>query len=166
LAKRRSSTKTVSKSDVIRKILKRHSEATVAEVRTVLKRRGLKASDALINKIKYGRRETDTNKKPVARSAGNAQVSKADAIRNAWSELGHHARPRDVISVLAQRGVSVSSAQVSTLRKSPRRHGRGSAEATSVSLDHLLAAKTLVDRLGSIDVARTALANLARLVEV
>ena len=161
---KRQSTKVVSKSDAIRKILKQRPQATVAEVKTVLKRRGLKASDALVNKIKYGRKPTHTNKKSQTRATTD-QSSKADAIRNAWSELGADARPRDVISVLAQRGMSVASAQVSTLRPSQSRRGRGSAVANSVSLDHLLAAKNLVDRLGGIDVARTALANLAKLVE-
>jgi hypothetical protein len=64
--------------------------------------------------------------------------------------------------------VTVSSAQVSTLRKSSFGNGtmsEGSA-ALAVPFDHLLAAKTLVHRLGGIEAARHALSCLAQLSEL
>jgi len=81
-------------------------------------------------------------------------------------KLGSKARPRDVISALADQGIVVSSAQVSTLRKSPkRRAGVAVASTTSVSLEHLLAAKNLAERVGGIDAARQALASLAKILD-
>ena len=69
--------------------------------------------------------------------------------------------------MLAARGIVVSSAHVSTLRKSISSNGKShrSGPASSVSFDHLLAAKNLAERLGGIEVARQALANLAKLME-
>jgi hypothetical protein len=164
LAKRRKNTKVVSKSSTIREILKGRPTATAKEIQAELKVRGVKASDALVNKIKYGRNGTAGEKKSGPR--GGSSTSKADAIRAAWGELGMNARPRDVISALAKRGVAVSSAQVSTLRKSmPRRRNAGGVHASSASFDHLLAAKHLAERMGGIEAAQAALANLARLVE-
>jgi hypothetical protein len=164
LAKRRKNTKTVSKSSAIRDVLKRRPGATTKEVQAALKERGVKASDALVNKIKYGRKQPAAGK--TSPSRGSSRPSKADAIRSAWKELGASARPRDVILVLAKRGVTASSAQVSTLRRSlPGRRAHGNSTAASASLDHLMAAKDLAKRLGGIEAAQSALANLARLME-
>lgn len=168
MAKKQTSTKTENKSDAIREILSQQPKATVKEIKAILQEHRVKASDALINKIKYGRKRSKVAaKKSHSRRNGSSQLSKADAIRSMLSELGAKARPRDVISALAARGVVVSSAQVSILRKAQSRHRRSAAAHTahSVSLDHLLAAKTLAERLGGIDIARQALANLARLIE-
>ena len=64
-------------------------------------------------------------------------------------------------------GFDVSSAQVSTLRKMLhiRKSSPGSGTVEAVSLEHLLAAKDLAERLGGIDVARQALASLAMIME-
>jgi hypothetical protein len=82
-----------------------------------------------------------------------------------WRQLGADARNRDVMAALAKQGVNVSSAQVSTLRKTAsRRTGSTAAAAESVSLEHLLAAKKVADQLGGIEVARQALASFAKLM--
>jgi uncharacterized protein YneF (UPF0154 family) len=167
LAKQRAvKAKAASKSDVIRDILKSHQNAGVKEIRATLEERGVKASDALINKIKYGRNRT-AGKKSRGRGKANSQTSKADAIRTMLSEMGAEARSRDVIAALAKRGMAVSSAQVSTLRKTShnKRSSPGSSTLHAISLEHLLAAKNLAERLGGIEVARQALASLARLME-
>src|SRR5262249_30476771 len=93
LAKRRAATAVVNKSDAIRGILKQRPQATMKEIQSALKERGIKASDALVNKIKYGRKSSG-NKKTTAGRSQRAMASKADAIRNAWNELGAGARPR------------------------------------------------------------------------
>jgi uncharacterized protein YneF (UPF0154 family) len=168
LAKKRATTKGTNKSDAIRDILSKQPKATVKEIKAGLQERGVKASDALVNKIKYGRRGPKTGAKTSrARSNGSSSSSKADAIRGMLGEMGVKARPRDVISALAERGVVVSSAQVSTLRKSQSRHRSSSSTAIAgaVSLDHLLAAKGLAERLGGIENARQAIASLAKLME-
>lgn len=166
MAKKTVSNKSANKSDAIREILKEQPKAKVKEIRAALQQRGVKASDALINKIKYGRKPAGANGKARGRRRGSA-TSKADAIRSMLGKLGAKARPRDVIAALAERGVSVSSAQVSTLRKSsPRRAGAGDFSAAgAVPLDHLLAAKGLAERLGGIRVAQAALASLAKILE-
>ncbi len=156
-----------SKSDAIRDVLKEHPNANVKEIQAALKNREVKASDGLINKIKYGHRSSGTRaKKSRARRGGNSQINKAEAIRGMWSQLGAHARNREVIAALGSRGVQVSSAQVSTLRKtiSRRRKSAPVAIVESVSLDHLLAAKKLAEQLGGIEVAREALASFSKLI--
>src|SRR4029077_2121734 len=49
---KKTSTATATKSDVIRDVLKSQPTATVGEIKVELKRQGVKASDALVNKIK------------------------------------------------------------------------------------------------------------------
>src|ERR1700726_4463948 len=119
------STAVPTKSDAIRDVLKERPKATVKEIQAALKKRGVKASDALVNKIKYGRGSSGTlPKKSHGRSGGNSHINKAEAIRGMWSKLGAQARNRDVIAALGSRGVKVSSAQVSLLRKTiSRRRG-------------------------------------------
>jgi hypothetical protein len=165
LAKQKTRSKDSSKSDAIREILKQNPKAPLAEVQEALKKQGVKASDALINKIKYGRGRS--GKRARRTSNGRTGVNKAEAIRGAWAELGASARPRDVIASLALRGIEVTSAQVSTLRKKGlrRRGPAASSAAYSVPFDHLLAAKGLAQRLGGIAHAREAIATLAKLIE-
>ena len=88
-------------------------------------------------------------------------VNKAEKIREAFEELGHDARPKDVIAALAAKHIKVAPAQVSNLKAklgSPKRGKKG----TGLSLDALLAAKKLVDTLG-IERAREAIDALATL---
>ncbi len=146
---------TVTKSSVIRGIIENNPQAPPKEIQALLKQQGVKASSALVNKIKYGRMKKKGGK-------GRTGPNKADSIRQAWQDLGRHSRPRDIIAHLATQGVEVSSAQVSTLRG---KNGYGARRADHVlSLDNLLAAKQFVAKLGSIEVAREALASLARLL--
>jgi uncharacterized protein YneF (UPF0154 family) len=165
LGKKKSNARVATKSDAIRKVIAAQPEATLKEIKTKLQSRGVKASDALVNKIKYGRKRAGTKRARGGRQ-NNSGVSKADAIRNMFAEMGRNARPRDVIAALKKRGVVVTSAQVSTLRRKLPKNGSPHARtAGSVSLDHLLAAKQLAERLGGIHVAREAINSLARLVE-
>ncbi len=165
LAKKKANTAVANKSDTIREILKAQPNAKVNQIKAALQERGVKASDALISKIKYGRKSGGA-KKARRRRGGKAGASKADAIRKMLDKLGTDARPRDVIAALAARGVKVTSAQVSTLRKGlSRRRAPASVTTDSVSFAHLLAARDLAERLGGIEVARQALASLARLLK-
>lgn len=164
MAKKKTPAAAPRKSDVIREILKSQPKATVRDVRSALQERGVKASDALINKIKYGRKPTA--KRPRARGSNGSGGTKADAIRGVFGEMGAKARSRDVVATLAARGIKVTSAQVSTLRKTVGSNRAKVATAYSVSLDHLMAAKALAQRLGGIAVAQRALESLAKLTEV
>ena len=162
----KSGTKTATKSDAIREVMKKQPNATAKEIKAALHSQGVKASDALINKLKYGRNRNGAAKKASRRKAG-AQGSKAEAIRGAWNQLGTGARPRDVIALLASQGIHVASAQVSVLRKSAGKHRAASANHSVqvVPYEHLLAAKDLAARLGGIEHAQTALAGLAKLTQ-
>ena len=164
LAKKRTPAVAPRKSDVIREILKLQPKATVKDVRAALQERGVKASDALINKIKYGRKPGA--KKTRTRGSNGSAGTKADAIRGMFGEMGAKARSRDVVAALAARGIKVTSAQVSTLRKTIGSGRAKASSAYSVSLDHLMAAKALAQRLGGIAVAQRALESLAKLTEV
>ncbi len=161
MAKKKPAAPVANRSDVIREVLHAQPKATVKEIRAVLDERGVKASDALINKIKYGRGKT-SGRKRSARTNGHG--SKANAIRLMFDRLGLAARPRDVVAALADRGIKVTPAQVSTLRKKGARPGSRTVVVSAVSFDHLVAAKELVERLGSIEAARGALEKLAQLV--
>lgn len=166
MAKKKSSTGVATKSDAIREVIAAHPKATLKEIKEKLQARGVKASDALVNKVKYGRKRAGGKRMGPGRKA-NSRVSKADAIRNMFGQMGRKARPRDVIAALKARGVVVTSAQVSTLRrKLPRNGSLRALAAEAVLLDHLLAAKHLAQRLGGIAIARQALDSLAKIVEV
>jgi hypothetical protein len=98
----------ISKSDAIREVLAKQPGATVNEIAAALKSRRVKASVALISKIKYGQ-------KPAKRG-------------------GKRGRPT----------------------------ANGSMH--TVSLEHLLAAKHLAEKLGGVEAAREALASFAKLM--
>src|SRR5262249_40629028 len=138
-------------------------KATVKEVREALDARGVKASDALINKLKYGRKPAGKKSKRASRNG--AHGSKADAIRGMFGEMGVKARARDVVAALAARGMVVTPAQVSTLRNKVPRRGHAASSAAVVSYDHLLAAKSLAEQLGGISAAQRALESLAKLMD-
>lgn len=158
-------TPATSKSDSIREVLAAKPNATVKEIKAELDARGVSASIALINKLKYDRQRDAKGKKPQrARGA----ESKADAIRSKFDQLGYDARPRDVIAALKRDGVIVTSAQVSMLRAKLSANGKPAkttpSTASSVPFEHLVAARQLADQLGGIHRARAALESFAKLV--
>jgi F420-0:gamma-glutamyl ligase len=107
------------------------------------------------------------------KSAGD--INKAQRIRDVAKTLGKKLRPRDVIAELAKEGITVSYAQVSTTLRAAgfRRKRRGkkvtatgvdrSATGSGLNLDALLAAKALIRKVGSLEVAQEALAALKKL---
>src|SRR6516225_8889499 len=101
--------------------------------------------------------------------ASTAESSKADLIRQAAKSLGKKVRPRDIIAKLKEQGVEVSHALVSsTLRRAglrPKRRRRKAevkkvrvtATANRLNLDALIAAKSLVEKVGGIENAEAAI---------
>jgi hypothetical protein len=173
----------VSKSDLARQYLSKHPGASVSEITEGLKADGVEISTALASKIKYGRSANGTPKKrPGRRKRGGRPAgggeSKAEAIRQSIRRFGKTFRPRDVIADLAEKGIDVSSAQVSTIAKTlgmrPRRKGRRAVAAgvarttakrsTEVSLDALVATKRLSDQLGGIEHVKSALDALSKIL--
>jgi hypothetical protein len=117
-------------------------------------------------------------RKKNARATGSrahGAVNKAQAIRDAAKKLGPKVRPKDVIAALAAEGITVSSPQVSATLKAAgyRRSRRGgrtttagsatNAKSIEVSLEHLLAAKALATKLGSVEAAKKAIEVLTKL---
>jgi hypothetical protein len=121
-----------------------------------------------------------------SKDSSTAEMSKADAIRDAVSRLGRKARPRDVIADLAEKGVTVTSPQVSSLMKKlgikrRRRRGaqrgaangavgqtssgakRGPRATGGLSANDLLDAKKLADQLGGVEKLKKALDLLEQL---
>ncbi len=162
MAKKKVTSARVSKSDAIRDVLAAQPDASVKQIKAKLTAKGITASDALINKLKYTRKSSGSQK----RSTRNSGTSKADAIRGMFERLGHDARPRDVIAALKARGVIVTSAQVSMLRGKLGQNGSTRSQVGgAVPYEHLVAAKQLAHRLGGVEKARQALESFARLVQ-
>ncbi len=103
------------------------------------------------------------------------QPSKAAMIRQTAKALGRQVRPRDIIARLKEQGVEVSHALVSsTLRAAGFRRKRRSrksgagvdgmpAAANGLNLDALIAAKSLIEKVGGIENAQAALSALKKL---
>lgn len=177
-----------NKTELTKQYVAQHPAAGLNEIVDGLKRQGIEISRSLASKIKYGSSASKKSAKKSrrAKKLGNrgassngvaARGSKAAAIRSAAQSLGKTVRPRDVIAQLKEQGVTVTSAQVSTVLKSMgmRRKRRGrkgqasvgarkaSAGSTQISIDNLIAAKKLVEQLGGVEQAKTAISALARL---
>jgi arginine repressor len=176
-----------NKSELTRKYLAAHPTASVTEIVDGLKAEGIEISTALASKIKYdpsrkggakkGRRKMKVGSaKATSKNGASERGNKAEAIRQAAGSLGGKVRPRDVIAMLKEQGIEVSSAQVSTtlkamgMRKVRRGRKPGAVSAsratkgsTSITIEDLIAAKKLVAQLGSIEAATHALSALAKL---
>lgn len=175
----------VNKTEMTREYMAKHPAAGLKEIVEALKAEGVKISRSLAGKIKYGAsgsKKGRRSQKPGLRATsahGAERGSKAEAIRSAARSIGKKVRPRDVIAMLQEQGIMVTSAQVSTTLKKmgmrrTRRGGRPQIAAAAVArkapaisdrvlLDDLIAAKRLVEKLGGIEQARTAVSALARL---
>jgi hypothetical protein len=168
----------VNKSNAVRGYMAKHPDATGREVAVALKRDGIKISESLVAKVRQRDAKGPGRKTPRthATSNGSAGTTKAERIRQIAQGMGKRVRPRDVIATLAAEGVEVSSAQVSTVLRGMgmrRRRGRKPAGAAPsrpvistselLSLDSLLAAKKLVNQLGSVEAAKQAVDALVKL---
>ena len=114
--------------------------------------------------------------KSKKKTTKNGSVNKAEEIRKAAKEIGgKKVRPKAVIELLANRGIEVSSPQVSSTLKAAgyRRIRHRKAAPTPVpqtasapgglSLEHLIAAKVLLGKAGSLAAARKAIEAMAKL---
>ena len=121
-------------------------------------------------------------KKPAGKKPVEAITSKADLIRKVAGIIkakGEKPRPSEIVKILAEEGVTVAAAQVSMTLKAAgyrplrkRRKGKKAAEGTTVkkavgagrgnqiSIDDLLAAKSVAGAFGGTDKAIAALQAL------
>lgn len=177
----RKKTKGPSKSKAIRDFMRKNKGASVQQIVDGLKSEGVTA--ALVYNVQSAMRQKKAvkggNKNAAAATNGSAGTSKADSIRQVAGGMPKPVRPKDVVAALADQGISVSSAQVSQVLKGMglkrRRRGRKPAAmagrattsismSESLSLENLLAAKKLVDHLGSVQAAKQAVDALVRLI--
>jgi hypothetical protein len=182
----------VSKTEATKQYMATKPDASVKEIVAGVKEQGIEISASLANKLKYSRPKKGTAKKKkaakksvakktrrkkkavVSKNGASGRGQKAEAIRGAARKLGKKVRPRDVIVMLKEQGIAVSSAQVSTTLKAMgmrkvrrgRKPGAVASAATrsdSISINDLVAAKRLVNQLGSVEAVSQALSALARL---
>jgi arginine repressor len=188
MAKKKATQEGASKSDLVRQYVGKNPGDSPKSIVEGLKSEGVEVSLALASKIKYDRAEKGGakkgRKKKVARRAavaassnGSERGQKAEAIRQAARSIGGKVRPRDVIAMLKEQGIEVSSAQVSTTLKAMgmkrtrrgRKPGavgaapRAASRSEAISIDDLIAAKKLVEKIGSVEAATQALSALAKL---
>ena len=167
-------TKGVNKTPAVWDYLSKHPNATAQEVVDGLKADGMEVSTSLIYNLKAMGKKKAGGKRVAAPAPSTNGATKADQIREVAGGMEKPVRPRDVIAVLKEKGVTASSAQVSTVlramgmkRKRRRRKmavaGSVAVASNSLNIDDLVAAKKLVGQVGSIEKVREALAALARL---
>ena len=161
----------VNKAELIRKTAKSMGKTVrPRDIISALKKQGVVVTSQQVSKTlkAAGFHRRTRGKNAVAATSSAGETSKAQRIRDVAKTLGKKVRPRDVIAELAKEGITVSSAQVSmTLRSAGyRRKRRGRkvagavahpATANGLNLDALIAAKALIAKVGSIEVAEEAL---------
>jgi hypothetical protein len=168
----------MTKSDIVREYLRSAPTASANQIVADLKPYGVSLALAKKVKSKEGLKRRGAGTKrgraaatPARSSAEPTSGTKADAIRQAAQGMPKPIRPRDVIAALAQQGITVSNAQVGQVLKGMgmkrRRRGRRAMRvemvASTLTLESLLAAKKLVNQLGSVEAAKTAVDALAKL---
>lgn len=107
----------------------------------------------------------------MAKRKKTASVNKSQAIREYFAEHPD-AKPKAAAEALAEKGIVVSAAFVSTIRSTAKRKGgrpvgrpgRKPGIATDSSLETLIQAKKLADQMGGVDAARRALGSLERIL--
>lgn len=90
------------------------------------------------------------------------KVNKAQAIRDTLQSIGPDAKPKDVQAELSKRKITVSAAQVSNVKASLRGKASGGGK-NGLTVDSLLKAKALADKMGGVENAKRALDTLAKL---
>jgi len=123
-------------------------------------------------------------KKPASRKSAEVITSKAGLIRKVAGIIkakGEKPRPTEIVKILAEEGVTVAAAQVSMTLKAAgyrplRKHRKGkkatdavaakkavgAARASQISIDNLLAAKSVAGAFGGTDKAIAVLQALKR----
>lgn len=97
-----------------------------------------------------------------------ARGEKSQAVRD-YLAANKKAKGAEVVAALAEKGIKVSLPMVYNLKARKRmgkrrRKAEAGGQAIGVSLDHLLAAKKLVDQVGSVEKAKIALEALGKLM--
>jgi len=111
--------------------------------------------------------------KRAGRPKGTSGLNKSQAIRD-YMAAHPRAKPKAVAAALVEQGVQVTPMFVSAVKTSAKKRGRrkargaarrpgrpsGGGATTSLSIDHLVAAKKFVDSVGGVVRARAAIEAL------
>jgi hypothetical protein len=162
--KKRTAQKSKSKKSARKKISKKRAfKKPVAAKKSVAKK-------AVTKKVAPKKRKTKKQSAPN-------KINKAQAIRDSANELGKKARPRDIIAALAEKGITVSSPQVSvTLKAAGLRRGRRrkkvslavaampSSNGHGFDINDMVKVKKLANELGGIAKLKELAAALEKLI--
>lgn len=178
MARKKAEVATSNRSQAIRDYLVEHGNEGVKQIKQALSEQGIEVSEALISKVKYRTGGAKKGKRGRRSSGAGGDVNKSEAIRSVYRELGPKTRTKDVVAALAEKGITVAPAQVSTVkahmrarRKARREEMGGELFAVSskrgvggaISAEDLLVAKRLAEQLGGVERLKTALAVLDQL---
>jgi len=174
-------TKGVSKTPAVQAYLSKNPDASAQQVVDALKAEGLEVSTSLVFNVKASAKKKGPKKaakkqaKKAAASANGSTGTKADQIREVAGGMEKPVRPKDVVAALKARGVEVLHTHVSQIlasmgmkkRKRRRKAAVGAAapavSSNGLNINDLVAAKKVVEQVGSVEKVREALAALARL---
>jgi hypothetical protein len=112
---------------------------------------------------------------PKKKAAAKSEVNKSQAVRD-YLKANRGAKPTAVSEAMKEQGIDVSPQAVSTIKfnmkKSGKKRGVGRRKAVArksasdgemISVSALLDTKKLVDKLGSVEKAKTALEALSKI---
>jgi len=112
---------------------------------------------------------------PRTKKSAVGEISKAEHIRQAAKTMGKKVRPKQIIAVLKEQGIVVTSPQVSSTLKAAgyhrKRRGKKAASATAptpasangLTLNALVAAKERIHKAGSVKAAEAAIQAMKKL---
>ena len=109
---------------------------------------------------------------PRPKKSATGEISKAEHIRQTAKKMGKKVRPKEIVAVLKEQGIVVTSQQVSTTlhaagyrrrRRGKKTTGAAAPIANGLNLEALIAAKALIQKVGSIKAAEEALAAMKKL---
>ena len=147
------------------------------DIIAALKEKGVTVSPSLVSKTlkAAGMKRKSRGQKAAASTSSSTDVSKAELIRQTAQAIPKPIRPRNIIAKLKEQGVEVSYALVSStlkaagLRRRRRRRTAGAravgmpTAANGLNLDALIAAKSLIEKVGGVENAQAALSALKKL---
>ena len=168
----------VNKAELIRKTAKSMGKTVrPRDIIASLKEQGVVVTSQQVSKTlkAAGMKRKSRGKKAAASTSSSSDVSKAELIRQTAQSIPKPIRPRDIIAHLKEQGIEVSYALVSStlraagLRRRRRRRKAGvgavgmPAAANGLNLDALIAAKSLIEKVGGIENAQAAISAMKKL---
>lgn len=175
-AKKATSSKPAPKKNPKKKATKKRAAKTPVTAKKRLTRK------SIVKKPEAKKAAKKATKKQTDKTEPAPKISKAQAIRDAAGELGKKARPKQIIAALAEKGITVTSPQVSmTLKAAGLRRGRRKKKVTAaiavqhparngkaqtLNIDHLVLVRELATKIGGIDRLKESVAALEKLQSI